>query len=391
MTPSARLQAAIDILEGLNGTASPADRHLRDWFSARRFAGSGDRRAIGEMVFRILRHRASLAWRMQSETPRALMIAALLADAQDPASLFTGGYGPAPLTTGELAAIAAPVRPPPPWVAGEFPQWLRSELTRRFGDTLAAEMAAMTQRAPVDLRVNTLKSSRDIVLAQLQADGFAAEAVGALAIRCPPGTRNLDKHALFLSGAFEIQDLAAQTSVEMTEATPGLRVLDLAAGAGGKSLGLAAAMENKGEIIACDTRGAALAELEKRAARAGATIIHAHVLGEPPTGPYDLAFVDAPCSGSGTWRRQPELKWRLMPGRLAELTALQDRLLDQAAGLGAARLVYATCSILPVENEDRVAAFLAKNPAFRRAKPDFLASPAASGMDGFYAAFLARI
>jgi len=396
MTPSARLQAAIDILEGLNGTASPADRYLKDWFSARRFAGSGDRRAVAETVFRILRHRASLAWRMQSETPRALVIASLLAEAQDPASLFTGGYGPEPLTADELAAIAAPQRPPPPWVAGEFPQWLRSELTRRFGEALPQEMAALTQRAPVDLRVNTLKSSRDTVLTALQADGFEAEAIGARAIRCPPGTRNLDKHALFLSGAFEIQDLAAQTSVEMTEATPGLRVLDLAAGAGGKSLALAAAMENKGEIIACDTRGAALAELEKRAVRAGATIIRAHILGEPPLvgipdGPYDLVFVDAPCSGSGTWRRQPELKWRLMPGRLVELTALQDRLLEQAAGLARARLVYATCSILPAENQDRVAAFLAKNPGFQRAKPDFLASPAASGMDGFYAAFLARI
>lgn len=391
MTPSARLQAAIDILEVLNSTAAPADRAIRDWFATRRFAGSGDRRAIGEVAFRILRHRASLAWRMQSEAPRALVIAALLADAQDPASLFTGGYGPAPLTTEEQAAIAAAQADPPSWVAGEFPAWLESELLRRFGAALPAEMAAMTQRAPVDLRVNTLKSSRDAVLAALQADSFAAEAIGTRAIRCPPGTRNLDKHAQFLSGAFEIQNLAAQTAAEQAEAKPGMRVLDLAAGAGGKSLALAAAMENRGEIIACDTRGAALAELEKRAARAGANIIRARILGDPPPGPFDLVFVDAPCSGSGTWPRQPELKWRLTPRRLAELTALQDRLLDQAAGLGAARLVYATCSILPVENEDRLTAFLAKNPGFRRAKPDFQASPAASGMDGFYAAFLARI
>ncbi len=396
MTPSARLQAAIDILESLNGTTAPADRTIRDWFATRRFAGSGDRRAIGEMVFRILRHRASFAWRMQSESPRALMIALLLADGQDPASLFTGGYGPGPLSAEEQAAIAAPPMPPPAWVAGEFPEWLERELTRRFGPALAAEMAAMTARAPVDLRVNILKSSRDTVLAALRADGFEAEAIGAHAIRCPPGTRNLDKHALFLSGGFEIQDLAAQTSVERADAKPGMRVLDLAAGAGGKSLALAAAMENRGEIIACDTRGAALAELEKRAARAGADIIRAHILGEPPlvaipAGPYDLVFVDAPCSGSGTWRRQPELKWRLTPRRLEQLTALQDRLLDQAAALAPARLVYATCSIFPSENEDRVAAFLAKNPAFQRAKPDFQASPAASDMDGFYAAFLTRI
>jgi len=391
MTPSARLQAAIEILEGLNGTVAPADRAMRDWFATRRFAGSGDRRAIAEMVFRILRHRASLSWRMQSESPRSLMIAALLGDGQDPKSLFTGGYGPGPLSAKEQSAIAAPLALPPPWVAGEFPEWLQSELTRRFGPSLADEMAAMTARAPVDLRANSLKSSREAILLALRADGIPAEPIGARAIRCPPGTRNLDKHALFLTGAFEIQDLAAQTSVERAEVKPGMRILDMAAGAGGKSLALAAAMQNQGEIIACDPRGAALAELEKRAQRAGAHIIRAHILGDLPPGPFDLVFVDAPCSGSGTWRRQPELKWRLTPGRLDQLTALQDRLLDQGASLGPAQLVYATCSILPAENDDRMAVFLAKNPGFQRTKPDFQASPAASNMDGFYAAFLTRI
>ena len=130
--------------------------------------------------------------------------------------------------------------------------------------------------------------------------------------------------------------------------------------------------------------------MQKRAARAGATIIRAVVLGSPPPGPYDLVFVDTPCSGSGTWRRQPELKWQLTPGRLAVLTATQDQLLEQAGALATAALVYATCSILPVENQDRVEAFLARNPGFRRSRPDFLASPLATGMDGFFAAFLTR-
>lgn len=390
MTPSARLQAAIDILDGMTRSSAPADRYLKEWFAARRFAGSGDRRAIGEMVFRVLRHRACLGWRMQSGEPRALVIGVLLADGADPDSLFTGGYGPAPLTGDERALIAAPVAPAPPWVEGEYPEWLERELSRRFGDGLADEMTAFAARAPVDLRVNSLKATRDDVLAALRSDGFDAQAIGILGIRCPPGTRNLDKHALFLSGAFDIQDLAAQSSVEQAGAGPGMRVLDLAAGAGGKSLALAAAMQNRGEIIACDPRGAALAELEKRAGRAGASIIRTHILGRPPAGPFDLVFLDAPCSGSGTWRRQPELKWRLTPERLSELTARQDRLLDEAAGLTKAALVYATCSILPAENQDRVAAFLAKNPAFRRAKADFQASPAADGMDGFYAAFLTR-
>ena len=284
MTPAARLQAVIDILGRLEETSQPADRALRDWLTGHRFAGSGDRRAITETLFRILRHRASFAAPLGGcgEAPRLLAIALLLADGADPASLFSGGYGPAPLTAEELAAIAAPPRPPPDWVLGEYPEWLESELSRRFGENLAQEMAAMQERAPVDLRVNTLKATRDTVLAALKADGFEAQAIGTLAIRCPPGSRNLDKHRLYLSGDFEIQDLAAQTAAERAGAKPGMRVLDLAAGAGGKALALAAAMENKGEIIACDIRGAALAELEKRSARAGVTIIHAHILGDPP-------------------------------------------------------------------------------------------------------------
>ena len=390
MTPSARLQAAIDILEGLGASSASADRFLKEWFAARRFAGSGDRRAIGEMVFRVLRHRASLAWRMNSESPRALVIATLLNDGVDPATVLTGGYGPAPLTPQEQAVIAASPAPPPVHVKGEYPEWLEGELVRRFGDALVDEMSAFAGRAPVDLRVNTLKVTRGDVLATLKADGFDAQAIGAHGIRCPAGTRNLDKHALYLSGAFEIQDLAAQISVEQSQVRPGMRVLDLAAGAGGKSLALAAAMEDKGEIIACDTRGAALAELEKRSQRAGASIIRTHILGQAPAGPFDLVFLDVPCSGSGTWRRQPELKWRLTPGRLAVLAATQDQLLEQAAERTAAALVYATCSILPRENQDRVEAFLARNPAFQRVRPDFQASPAASGTDGFYAAFLTR-
>jgi 16S rRNA (cytosine967-C5)-methyltransferase len=179
-----------------------------------------------------------------------------------------------------------------------------------------------------------------------------------------------------------------------------MRVLDLAAGAGGKALALAAAMQNEGEIIACDIRGAALAELEKRAARAGVTIIRTRILSgagdaESLSEGFDLVFVDAPCSGSGTWRRQPELKSRLTPERLATLHQTQDGLLAQGAACTAShsggRLVYATCSLLPSENEDRIEAFLVKNPDFARSEPDFLASPLATATDGFFAAFLTRI
>ena len=390
MTPAARLQAAIDILAGLEGTAQPADRFLQGWFRAHRFAGSQDRRAIAARVFAILRHRAKLSWRMGGDTaPRALAIASLLSDGEDPASLFAGGYGPAPLTAEERARMAARPGEPPSWVRDEFPPFLEAGLTRAFGPRLSEEMAGFAQRAPVDLRVNTLKAARDAVLAQLRADGFAAEAIAGLAdgIRCPTGSA-LDRHPLFAAGAFEIQDAAAQMAVALADARPGMRVLDLAAGAGGKALAMAAAMENRGEIIACDIRPAALAELERRAARAGVTIIRTRNPGTLPPGPYDIVFLDAPCSGSGTWRRQPDLKWRLTPDRLAALCGLQTQLLTQAAGLKPGRLVYATCSVLPCENEDRVAGFLASHPDFRRLGADFHASPAATGTDGFYAALL---
>ena len=393
MTPAARLAAAIEILGLLGETNQPADRLMRDYFRARRFAGSKDRRAIGERVYGILRHRAHCAFRMGGDDPRRLVIAALMAEGAAPEDVFTGGYAPAPLTEDERVAMAATPADPPLWVQGEFPAFLEKELTKAFGDRLLDEMAAFQQRAPVDLRVNILKAAREEVLARIRADGFACEAIedrrGQInAVRCAPGAA-LTAHPLYESGAFEIQDQSAQIASHLAGARPGMRVLDLAAGAGGKSLALAAAMANRGEIVACDVRAEALAELQRRAARAGVTIIQTHLLGAPPAGPFDMAFLDAPCSGSGTWRRQPEAKWRLTPARLAELMALQDRLLDQAAAL-APWILYATCSVLPCENGERVAAFLARHPGFSHLPNDFKASPAGSGSDGFYAATLVK-
>jgi 16S rRNA (cytosine967-C5)-methyltransferase len=413
MTPAARLQAAIDILAGLEQTQQPADRYLKDFFRARRYAGSKDRRAISERVFDILRHHARFAHRMGDADPRALAIASVLAEGANAESLFTGGYGPAPLTDRERAAIAATPPPAPPHVTGEYPVWLAPGLARAFGDALAQEMAALQARAPVDLRVNTLKASRPDVLAGLQAEGFAPAPTpySPIGVRIPPGDGGamLARSPLFLSGAFEFQDEAAQIAALLAQARPGIRVLDLAAGAGGKALAMAAAMNNQGAILAFDDNPRRLAPLAERAARAGATCITLAADG-PLLGKFDLVFLDAPCSGSGTWRRQPELRWRLTPARLAELTGIQDGLLDEAArhvverGAGpGGRLVYATCSLLPQENEDRVAAFLARNPGFRRLEAaalwngavpglaqDFHASPARTGTDGFYCALLER-
>ena len=406
MTPAARLQMAIEILEGLEKTSQPTDRFLKSWFRIRRFAGSKDRRAIAEQVFSVQRAHARLAHRMGEGTPRARMIAALLDSGEDVAALFAGGYGPAPLSDAEQAAIAATPPPAPDWVRGEYPAWLEDELRRAFGERLAEEMAAFIPRAPTDIRVNTLKTSREDLLAALEIPA-APTPYAPHGIRITGDAGNLSQSPLFESGVFEFQDEAAQIASALCGAQPGMRVLDLAAGAGGKSLALAAAMQNQGEIIACDVRGEALFELEKRATRAGATIIKTLPLDHgQPSGTFDLVLVDAPCSGTGTWRRQPELRWRMTPGWLAALTETQDKLLDQAAGLVGAggRLVYATCSVLPAENQDRVAALQARRPGFvpidlakgwGSSPPpglagDFRASPATTGTDGFYCAGLRR-
>ncbi|MGC9953581.1 MAG: RsmB/NOP family class I SAM-dependent RNA methyltransferase [Rhizomicrobium sp.] len=417
MTPSARLQAVIDILQGLEATAQPADRFLRDWFRARRYAGSKDRAAISERAYAILRHRSSFAWRMGSGDARALVIASLLAEglsANAIADLFDGkGYGAAALSQDERRALSSPPQGEPPLcVRGEFPPFLEAELVRAFGPALLDEMTAMQARAPVDLRVNILKASRETVLEALRADGFAVEPTpfAPHGLRFPPGegSAKLGAMPLFAKGAFEFQDEAAQIAALLCAAKPGMRVLDLAAGAGGKSLALAALMRNMGEIVAHDTNPGRLRALAPRAARAGATIVHPWP--ERPLGAFDVVLIDSPCSGTGTWRRQPELRWRTTPDGLQALTGLQDELLEQGAALVAAggRLVYATCSILPGENEDRVARFLSRHAGFAVLSASavwleatgttpppgmdrfFKATPLQTGTDGFFTAVLQR-
>jgi len=418
MTPAARLQSAIEVLEALQDTDKPADRFLRDWFRARRYAGSKDRAAVAERVFAVLRHRASLAWRMHDERPRSLVLASLVAEDCEFElidSLFSGtGYGPPPLDESERAAIASPgADPPPVWVQGEFPEFLEQELARSLGDALLDEMHAMCGRAPIDLRTNTLKATRDDVIAELRDKGFAVEptpyAPHGIRIIRHEGASALSRTRAYLEGRFEFQDEAAQIASLLCAAQPGEQILDLTAGAGGKALALAASMNNEGQILARDNDAGRLSQLAPRAARAGVTIIREELAeADPPAASFDAVFVDAPCSGSGAWRRQPELKWRLKAERLLELQATQDQLLDQAAAATRGRIVYATCSLLACENSDRVTAFLARHPAFRIAKSAaiwreatglapppgmddfFRATPHATGTDGFFAAVLVR-
>jgi 16S rRNA (cytosine967-C5)-methyltransferase len=409
MTPSARIQSAIDILEGLSASRMPADRFIREYFRARRYAGSKDRASITERVYDVFRHRASFAWCMGSERPRALAIASVLREGADVDALFSGGYGPPPLSGEERQRIATAPAAPPLHVEGEYPEFLDSELKRAFGDGLLEEMRATLTRAPIDLRVNTLKAARGEVLEALRADGFDTTATlySPDGIRIP-AAKSLEQGKLFTSGAFEFQDEAAQIAVMLCDAKPGMRVLDLAAGAGGKSLALAAWMKNEGEIVAHDIDENRLRQIGPRAERAGVSIVRIHAGQEPPAELFDLVLLDAPCSGSGTWRRQPENKWRLTPARLDELNALQDRLLAMAASrvTPGGRLVYATCSILPRENEDRIGSFLSQDALFTLldagkawtpsadlpagAGPFFKATPLRTGTDGFFAAIVER-
>jgi 16S rRNA (cytosine967-C5)-methyltransferase len=420
VTPAARLEAAIEILGNLGETHAPVDRFLRDWFRARRYAGSKDRANVGERVFTILRRKASLGYRMSGDNPRALVIASLLAEGKSEAeidTLFDGSrYAPAQLSNEERASLRAPPHDKPPLhVQGDFPAFLENELHRAFGEDLLSEMLAMCERAPIDLRVNTLKASRDDVLATLQADGYATKATlySPHGIRIPAGEglSSLSRHPAFESGLFEFQNEAAQIASLLADPKPGMRVLDLASGAGGKALALAAEMQNKGEIIAADTDSKRLAQIAPRAARAGAMIIYTHhIMQELPRGPFDIVFVDAPCSGSGTWRRQPELKWRISQKRIEELNIVQDSLLDQAASqvMHQGHIVYATCSVLPSENEDRITRFLQRHPGFTRVSAAeraasmnpaqsipgvhdlFRASPYLTRMDGFFVSILMR-
>ena len=422
MTPAARIEAVIEILSELEKTALPADRLLQNWARSNRYAGSKDRAAIAARLYDVLRHRASFAWRMGRSDARSLAIASLIAEgvsSDTVAALFSGeGYGPAPLLDDERRALAAPPEgPEPDHVRGEYPEWLEPELVRAFGSGLESEMRAMQARAPVDLRVNTLRAARPDMLAGLRALDVAAEPApySPYGIRIPSaeGLGMLQQTQFFQTGAFEFQDEASQIAAILCGAKPGMCVLDLAAGAGGKSLALAAIMKNKGEILAFDTDAQRLKQVGPRARRAGATIIRStNARGGPVwgNGIFEIVLVDAPCSGSGTWRRNPEAKWRLTREQLADRIRVQNWLIDDGARhtKEGGRLVYATCSVLPAENEDVVIAFLARHPEFaivpaaeawrQAGEPHsvpgladhFHASPAKTGTDGFFVCIMQR-
>ena len=390
MTPSARLSAAIEVLADIDARRRPAADVLKDWGISHRFAGSGDRAGIAGLVYDALRRKSSSAALIGESTPRAILLGMLRRerklDTAAIAALCSGArFAPAPLTEAETAALDHDILAgAPAYVEGDYPDWLDPHLARVFGDERADEGAALSSRAPLDLRVNLLAGTRDEVLPKLEhleATPTRWSPLG-IRIRLSPDAKSPAIHAepVFLKGQIEIQDEGSQLAALLADAKPGEQVVDLCAGAGGKTLALAAAMENRGQIYATDIDKRRLAPIHERIARAGARNIQVRT----PTaahggsdvvadlaGRADLVMIDAPCTGTGAWRRNPDAKWRIRPGALAERIKQQADVLERAAALvkPGGRIAYVTCSVLAEENGDRVQAFVASCPEFSVEKP----------------------
>ena len=388
MTPSARVQAAIEILDGVIHAARhqgpPADRLIAQWFKDHRFAGSKDKRAIRELVYDTIR-----ACGPVPSSGRAAMLSLIADSREDLRALFDGeGYGPPPIREGEAIAEG-----------GIAPEWLEDRLIA--SGVSEVEATSLLSRAPLDMRINRLKAGADF--------GDLPEAGEPLAgldgLRFPAGTP-VEEWSAYANGLIEVQDAGSQIACLAVGAAPGDTVIDLCAGAGGKTLALAAAMANKGTLVAADTDRRRLSQLGPRAERAGAVIADTLLLnpGEEAealaewAGKADHVLIDAPCSGTGTWRRNAEARWRLTPHELERLTAIQSRLLDIGAALvkPGGQITYVTCSLLDEEGKGQFAAFLARHSGWRASLPDLprgtahghgiRLTPAKDGTDGFFIA-----
>ncbi|HUI96150.1 MAG TPA: RsmB/NOP family class I SAM-dependent RNA methyltransferase [Xanthobacteraceae bacterium] len=382
MIPAARLSAAIEVLADIEARRRPAADALKDWGLAHRFAGSGDRAAIAGLVYDALRRKASAAWLMGEAAPRAVLLGMLRLerglDLDAIEKLADGSrFAPAPLSDAERARLRdGTLEGAPAHVAGDYPEWLDGPLARVFGEARAEEGAALARRAPLDLRVNTLKADRDKTaeaLAHLNAAPTRWSPVG-LRITLAPDAKNVAIHSepAFLTGLIEVQDEGSQLAALLTGVKPGEQVIDLCAGAGGKTLALAALMKNRGQIYATDLDKRRLAPIHKRLERAGARNVQVHTprgkedLLADRHGQADLVLIDAPCTGTGTWRRNPDAKWRTRPGALDVRAKEQAAVLDRAAALvkPGGRIAYVTCSVLAEENADQVRGFLARHAEF---------------------------
>jgi 16S rRNA (cytosine967-C5)-methyltransferase len=387
MTPSGRLSAAIEVFADIEARRRPAADVLKDWGQSHRFAGSSDRAAIAGLAYDALRRKASSSWLMGETSPRAALIGMLRRERQLDvaaiAALCSGErFAPAPLSEAESTALNADkITNAPAYVQGDYPEWLDTHLARTFGEERAEEGASLASRAPLDLRVNTLKGEREELqpkFSHLHAEPTRWSPTG-LRIQLAADAKSPAIYAepLFIKGFVEIQDEGSQLAALFAGAKPGEQVIDIAAGAGGKTLALAAAMDNHGQIYATDIDKRQLAPIHERIARAGARNIQvrtprgeADVLADL-VGRADLVLIDAPCTGTGTWRRNPDAKWRVRPGALAERQKQQVSLLDRAVPLtkSGGRIVYITCSVLAEENGDQIRAFTGRHPDFSVEKP----------------------
>jgi len=429
MTPAARLAAAIDLLAAVaSAPRKPADAVANDFFRARRYIGGGDRRAVSERAWGVLRARRRLDWWFLragvAANPRLLVAASLLTQGwalEGVEKSYSGGqFAPSALNAAERAAL----RPleghtldhpeMPEAVRLEIPDWILPGLRVRFGPDLPAEMAAMAEPAPLDLRVNLLKTTREEAQAALAAEGIESvpTKLSPWGLRVA-GRRPVTTGKAFQGGLVEIQDEGSQIVAALVGASADMRVADWCAGAGGKTLALAMTMNNRGHIAACDVSAPRLDAAVRRLRRAGVHNVERHLV-EPGdkwakrrAGGFDRVLVDAPCTGIGTWRRNPDARLRLTETDLAELVPKQAEILARAARLvrSGGRLVYATCSLLIEENEAQVDAFLSAHPDFVAvplarawtlpipppgAGPYLMLTPRRHDTDGFFAAVLER-
>jgi len=440
LTPGARAAAAIDILAAIDSENRPADGIAAEYFRKRRYIGAKDRGWIADRVYAVLRHRARLDWWIARAGKEAIAInarhrllaALLILDHWTPADIAAGFDGdrfrPAPLSPDEerlvhgLAGRSLDHPEMPRAVASDLPDWLEPYLARLYGKALETEMAALNGPAPMDLRVNPLKADRETVRRALAAEHIRAEPTRWSPLGLRVGGRvPLAATAAFRGGLVEVQDEGSQLAALLAGARPGMRVVDFCAGAGGKTLALAAAMQNKGKLVACDVSQWRLDRSAQRLRRAGVSNVERRALSsehdkwvkrhaaDNKGGGFDRVFVDAPCLGIGTWRRNPDAKWRSTPTDLAELVGRQRAILASAARLvkPGGRLVYVTCSLLREEDEDQAEAFLAGHPDFALypaarawaeaiggespAGEDYLRlTPARHGTDGFFVAQFER-
>ncbi|QKC85624.1 RsmB/NOP family class I SAM-dependent RNA methyltransferase [Mesorhizobium sp. NZP2077] len=416
-----RLAAAIEVLEDIGRRHRPVADALKDWGLSHRFAGGGDRAAIGNIVYDALRHKRSAGWLLGDDTPRAIGFGALLLEwgqtAQSLNDALDGDkFAPPLLSAAELQTIAGRrLADAPSAVRADIPDWCEPLFERAFGETWVGEGAALATRPPLDIRVNTLQADRAKVLKELADTGAQAARIAPLGIRIPPidgdGRHpNVQSEPAFQKGWFEVQDEGSQIAAALAGAEPGMQVLDFCAGAGGKTLALSAAMDNRGQIFAHDAEKARLAPIFDRIRRSenrNVQVVTKQAELSPLANHMDIVLVDAPCTGSGTWRRRPDAKWRLTQRQLDARKGEQSAILDAAkvyvkpGGL----LVYITCSVFDEENGEQIAAFRERHKGFAPvdhralwnnrfpgheaaarigAAGDISLSPALSGTDGFY-------